>query len=51
MSHGQNCDCGMCKVGKAMGMIKKAEKKTNQACSCGSGKEGANCCSSTQVSK
>ncbi|XOU94492.1 MAG: hypothetical protein ACNFW9_00315 [Candidatus Kerfeldbacteria bacterium] len=23
--HGTNCECGMCKVGKAMGMIKKPE--------------------------
>ena len=23
--HGKNCDCGMCKIGKAVGMIEKPD--------------------------
>lgn len=37
MKHGKSCNCLVCKVGKAMGMIKKEEKKSEHGDSCGSG--------------
>ncbi|MBU2235864.1 SEC-C domain-containing protein [Patescibacteria group bacterium] len=43
MKHGTNCDCGMCKMGKAVGMIKKPDQKRNNTCSCGSGKSYEEC--------
>ena len=47
MKHGSNCDCGMCAIGKKMGMIKKAEEKTFTCTSCGSTSKDAagECCS------
>ena len=41
MKHGTNCDCGVCKIGKTIGMIKKPSN-TN-LCSCGSGKKHEDC--------
>lgn len=43
MKHGTNCGCGMCKIGKAVGMIKKPENQANHACTCGSGKNHEDC--------
>lgn len=28
--HGSNCDCGMCRMGKAIGMIKKPQNDQDQ---------------------
>lgn len=46
MSHGSNCKCMFCSLGKALGMIKKSDQGSDQSCSCGSGKNYKDCCGS-----
>ena len=45
MKHGSNCDCGICTIGKKMGMIKKADKKYKcVSCNTESKNETGECC-------